>query len=242
MPSTLPPLAALRALTAVAQEGSFTRAAQSLNVTVSAVSHQLRALEASVGARLLVRARNGAGRTVVTDDGKTLLAATHAAFAQLAAACDEVRNRNRRPTLVISAAGSVLSLWLARRIATFAALHPSVTWQVRAIEETPDLIAELLDVAVVRLEPDQLTRHDTLLFRESIFPVASPSMQVSPSTLAAYSLLQEEGGSPERSWDAGAAGHRGKPAQPRPVQQLQRRDRRSLGGGGRGVGAFAASR
>ncbi len=63
MTDRIPPLAALRAFAAVARHGSFARAALALHVSTSAVSHQVRGLEATLGARLLTRARNGAGHT-----------------------------------------------------------------------------------------------------------------------------------------------------------------------------------
>jgi len=61
LPTHTPPLAALRAFEAVARLGSLSRAAVELHVTKSAVSHQLRALEADLGVSLLRRgARCGA--------------------------------------------------------------------------------------------------------------------------------------------------------------------------------------
>ena len=71
MTDRIPPLAALRAFAAVARHGSFARAALALHVSTSAVSHQIRGLEATLGAPLLTRARNGAGhtRTAVTPEG-----------------------------------------------------------------------------------------------------------------------------------------------------------------------------
>ena len=78
--------------------------------------------------------------------------------------------------LAISANGSVASLWLAPRLAAFAALHPSVQWQVRAIEETPDMVREGLDLAILRARPGSLAEGDRLLFSETVFPVCSPSL------------------------------------------------------------------
>jgi molybdenum-dependent DNA-binding transcriptional regulator ModE len=128
-----PPLAALRGFAAVARHGSFVRAAATLNVSTSAVSHQIHTLEDGLGATLLTRARNGASRTAVTAEGTELLGAIDAAFAQLGAACEAVRERARRtrPVLAISAGHSVASLWLAPLLAAFAAPYPSVQWKRR---------------------------------------------------------------------------------------------------------------
>jgi LysR family glycine cleavage system transcriptional activator len=207
MADRIPPLAALRAFAAVAHHGSFARAATALHVSTSAVSHQIRALEASLGAMLLSRARNGTGhtRTAVTAEGESLLRAVEATFAQLATACEAVRERARgaRPILSISANGSVASLWLAPRLAAFAALHPSVQWQVRAIEEDPDMVREGLDLAILRARRGERAEGDRLLFSETVFPVCSPSLLPVATTqdLLRHNLLQEDhGSSREKAW------------------------------------------
>jgi LysR family glycine cleavage system transcriptional activator len=207
MTDRIPPLAALRAFAAVARHGSFARAASALHVSTSAVSHQIRGLEASLGAVLLTRARNGAGHshTAVTTEGEALLRAVEATFAQLATACETVREhaRGTRPTLAISANGSVASLWLAPRLATFAALHPSVQWQVRAIVEEPDMVREGLDLAILRSRRGRRAEGERLLFSETVFPVCSPSLLpvVTVDDVLRHNLLQEDhGDSREKAW------------------------------------------
>ena len=211
MVERIPPLAALRAFAAVARHGGFARAAATLNISTSAVSHQVRGLEDALGAMLLTRARNGAGtsRTEVTAQGAALLQAVEAAFGQLGAACEAVRAhaRQARPMLTISASGSMASLWLAPRLAAFAALHPSVQWQVRSIEdEAPDMLREGLDLAVLRVRRGAVPEGDRLLFSETVFPVCSPSLRLAgnPEELPRHTLLQEDladhTASPEKDW------------------------------------------
>lgn len=208
MTDRIPPLAALRAFAAVARHGSFSRAAAALHVSTSAVSHQIRGLEAALGTQLLTRARNGTGytRTAVTSEGESLLRAVEATFAQLATACEALRERARgaRPMLAISANGSVTSLWLAPRLAAFAALHPSVQWHVRSIEDNePDMVGEGLDLALLRVRRGELAEGDRLLFSETITPVCSPSLHLTgkPEELLRHTLLQEDhGASPEKDW------------------------------------------
>jgi len=204
MPDRIPPLASLRAFAAVARLGSFAHAAAELNVSTSAVSHQVRGLEDTLGATLLTRARNGAGRTVATAEGAALQRAVEQAFTQLGAACEAVRDRRKRPVLTISANGSVASLWLAPRLAAFAAQHPSVQWQMRAVEdEAPDMVREGLDLAVLRVRRGTLPDGDRLLFHETVFPVCSPSLGIEATgeDLPRHTLLEEEhGASPEKDW------------------------------------------
>jgi LysR family transcriptional regulator, glycine cleavage system transcriptional activator len=207
MTDRIPPLAALRAFAAVARHGSFARAASSLHVSTSAVSHQIRGLEASLGVVLLTRARNSTGhtRTAVTAEGESLLRVVDCTFAQLATACQALRERAQgtRPVLAISANGSVASLWLAPRLAAFAALHPSVQWQVRAIEEEPDMVREGLDLAILRARRGRGSEGDRLLFSETVFPVCSPSLLpvATAQDLLRHNLLQEDhGSSREKAW------------------------------------------
>jgi LysR family glycine cleavage system transcriptional activator len=207
MSDRIPPLPALRAFSAVARHGSFARAAATLHVSTSAVSHQIRTLEDTLGATLLTRARNGAGasRTTVTKEGAALLGVVDSAFAQLGTACDAVRERARRtrPVLAISANGSVASLWLAPLLAVFAAQHPSVQWKVHATEQEPDMLREGLDLAVLRALPGTLSNGDVMLFSETVFPVCSPSLRLTGSAdeLLRHNLLQEDHGtSAEKDW------------------------------------------
>src|ERR1700716_424515 len=66
----LPPLNALKAFEAAARSESFTRAAEELCVTQGAVSHQVKALEATLGIKLFNRERQ---RLVITDAGREYL-------------------------------------------------------------------------------------------------------------------------------------------------------------------------
>lgn len=85
-----PPLAALRAFEAVARLGSLSRAAVELNVTKSAISHQLRALEADLGVVLLNRG-GGLRQAELTGAGADLLGSVQQALALLATACRNTR-------------------------------------------------------------------------------------------------------------------------------------------------------
>src|SRR3546814_5194905 len=92
----VPSISALRAFEAVARQGSFVKAAESLNLSVGAVSHQIAALEAALNAVLFVRGRSRGERTKLTAAGQELFDVVEVALDQLAAACAAIRARRRR--------------------------------------------------------------------------------------------------------------------------------------------------
>lgn len=187
---TLPPLAALRAFEATARLGGLARAAGELNVSTSAVSHQLRALEQSLGTRLLERS-TGVGGIKVTPAGTRLLAAASGALSLLEDACTEIRGTTKR--LTVSAHVSVATMWLARRLAEFSALYPETPINaIIQMEEEPDYVRYDIDLAVVHVYEAKLQPDDMVLLRESVFPVCSPDLHAF-ATMAAHRcrLLQE---------------------------------------------------
>ena len=107
----LPPLDALRAFEAAARHLSFTRAAEELFVTQSAVSKQVIALESALATRLFERKTRALALTAA---GERLLRATAAAFAELRAATAELRGGDE-PTVTLATTQAFASLWLIPR-------------------------------------------------------------------------------------------------------------------------------
>ncbi len=196
----LPPLAALRAFEAAARLGGFARAAAELNVTTSAVSHQIRGLEESLGVRLLERSI-GAGGVRVTPAGARLLTATNGALALLEDACTEIRGTGKR-RLIVSANVSLSTMWLARRLAEFSALHPETPVDATIQLEEPDFARNSIDLAVVHVPERALRPEDVVLLREQVFPVCSPDLFPLASQGASRCRLLQEApeDSPEVDW------------------------------------------
>lgn len=122
----LPPLTGLRSFEAFARTGSMTRAAAELNITHGAVSRQVRALEARLGASLVVGARH---ELQLTDAGGCLAAALTAAFDQIAAALPGGETERE---LVISCLGTLAMKWLIPRLPGFLDRRPDI--RVRIVE------------------------------------------------------------------------------------------------------------
>lgn len=117
----LPSLNALRAFEAMARTGRVTLAAEELHVTHSAVSRQVKALEAALGVRLFTGPKN---RLELTAAGRELLPALTEAFDQIAGAVRRVRIGGEDLHIAVNASLSVK--WLIPRLAGFQAAHPEI--------------------------------------------------------------------------------------------------------------------
>ena len=208
------PLHALPGFIATARLGSLSRAAASLHLTVSALSHQMRGLEDQLRRRLFERRPRG---LALTDAGERLFAAVAPHYDLLEAALRPDRERGDQ-ALTLSVMPSVASSWLLPRLAGFVAEHPEIDLSVHSSVGLVDFDREAVDAAMrfgpggwpgVRAEP---------LFDEWLLPVASPALLArfpdrDPDDLSALPLLRDPsdrwrdwfarfGGSPPRRYVA----------------------------------------
>lgn len=120
----LPPLNALKCFEAAARHQSFSKAADELHVTQSAVSHQIRQLEQWFAVTLFDRQ----GRlTAPTPEGAELAVALAEAFGQIQGACSRIAKNEGRTTLTIASIPSVATIWLIPRLPDFMKRHPGIT-------------------------------------------------------------------------------------------------------------------
>src|SRR3978361_528986 len=129
MPRHLPPLNALKAFEAAARSESFTRAAEELFVTQSAISHQVKSLEATLGIRLFNRERQ---RLVITDAGREYLAVVRDALDRIAVGTQQLVQRQSSGVLTISTSPDFAAKWLVYRLGRFAERHPGIDLRVSA--------------------------------------------------------------------------------------------------------------
>ena len=107
MARRLPPLNALRAFEAAARHLSFTRAAEELNVTQAAISHQVKTLEERLGVMLFRRLNR---RLLLTDAGQAYLPPVREAFDGIAAATGRLTARDSAGALTVSVIPSFAAL------------------------------------------------------------------------------------------------------------------------------------
>ena len=166
------PLHALPGFIAAARLGNLSRAAASLHLTVSALSHQMRGLEEQLHRKLFERTRRG---LTLTDAGEQLFQAVAPPYDMLELALRPERGRNEQ-SLVLSVMPSVASSWLMPRLAGFVAAHPEIELSIQSTTELVDFDREAVDAGMrfglgswpgVRSEP---------LFDEWVLPVAAPAL------------------------------------------------------------------
>ncbi|SFI51107.1 transcriptional regulator, LysR family [Paraburkholderia megapolitana] len=187
--STIPPLPALRAFEAAVRLGGFARAAAELNVSTSAVSHQIRNLEETLGVRLLERS-TGVGGIRLTSAGSDLLPSVSSALSLLEDACSQIKGVVRR--LTVSANASFSTMWLARRLAEFSSSYPDTPLNAITQDGEPDIARHGIDLAIEHISERAVRPDDIVLFREEVFPVCSPELHAFASTAVCRCRLLQE--------------------------------------------------
>jgi LysR family transcriptional regulator, glycine cleavage system transcriptional activator len=199
----LPPFGPLIAFDAVARHLSFTRAADELGVTQSAVSHQIRRLEDFFGLKLLQRLNPG---VVMTDDGVRLYQELAPLLDGIVGLESSLHRQLGRRALRLGAGSSLAAWWLIRRLRTFRTLHPDIEIEFIPVESEAT-IAPDLDVRILWTThaESKATPLQTSLFRENVFPVCAPSLLPSgkplsnPAELLNLPLIQK-GHTPIGEW------------------------------------------
>lgn len=176
IPPRLPPLSSLRAFEAVARRASFKAAAEELSVTPSAVSHQIRQLEAHVGVRLLDRTPRA---VTLTQAGQLLRDATSAGFEEISRAISQIRAPTDTKMLTLTATAAFLSHWLVPRLASLQSALPMVELRFHASDAIEDLRSGRIDVAIRygRGPFPGTTSHK--LYDDELIPVCSPVLRLS---------------------------------------------------------------
>ena len=146
MKRNLPSPTALRSFEAAARHLSFTRAAQELFVTQSAVSHQVRGLEDELGVRLFLRLPR---QLRLTESGEALFLVLRESFDRIEDSVQALKTGNVADPLRISLTSYFASRWLTRRLGSFSALHPQVEMQLHLINGDVDLKRIDLDIAII---------------------------------------------------------------------------------------------
>jgi LysR family glycine cleavage system transcriptional activator len=179
----LPPLHNLRAFEAAARNGSITRAAAELNVTQSAVSHQVKALEAYLGVTLIQRR----GREIaLTAAGLAYYPELESALDRIAQATERISYEKPRASLTINVTSSFATRWLIPRLSSFCGMHPEIDVRLATTEKWLEFNPQMFDASIrcfdgptLRMLQKRRDWEDVSTERfldETKFPVCSPEL------------------------------------------------------------------
>ena len=144
----------LRIFHTAAESGSFTHAAEKLNMSQSAVSRQISALEEDLGLKLFIRHARG---LVLTEVGEQLFRTANRMQAELAQVETQMSESQDIPTgqLIVTTTVGIGSTWLSSRIHEFLLLYPDITIEIKLNDSELDLAMREADVAIRLHRPNQ---------------------------------------------------------------------------------------
>lgn len=172
MSRSLPPLQALRALEAAARRRSFSRAAEELHLTHSAVSHHLRALETELGVELFRRAGS---RMIPTAAGAQLAERVRRSLGELRDALDATRPGMSGVTrLELSVMSDFASVWLIPRLGDFYDRHPDVDLSLRMHADVTPPDPYPFDIGIWHRRVDEPGFQIRKLLDDQVVAVCSP--------------------------------------------------------------------
>ena len=206
----LPPLDLLRGFEAAARHLSFTKAADELFLTQSAISRQVQGLEEALGVALFQRRHRA---LLLTDEGQVLQQVVARHLKELRETVEAI-TAPQGGMITVTTMVTFASLWLVPRLAKFRKVHPEIDVRIAANNDVLDLERDRIDVAIRYAAPDRVPASAIQLFGEEVVPVCAPALLKDkarplrePADLARHVLLHDDpGGSrwpalPYLQWD-----------------------------------------
>jgi DNA-binding transcriptional LysR family regulator len=198
----LPPLETLRAFDAAARTGSFSAAAERLNVTHGAISRQVAKLENWLGLKLFERGARGVGLTL---EGQRLFHRTNEAFALIADNTDRWREQRGPAVVRLATIPSICALWLIPRLTVLEKGEPKLRITLNVDIRQNDLEQEGIDLSIRCGRGVIPGRVSVRLFEENLFPIASPVLAEAigagnAERLLAHPLIHDSDASGWRAW------------------------------------------
>lgn len=191
MKKRLPPLGSLRAFDKVAELRSFKHAADALGVSATAVSHQIRLLEAHLGQRVLER---NPRHVALTDKGELLYAGTRQAFTLLQDTVEKVTEAPVNSVLTLTATTAFISHWLMPRLAQLRHAYPDLDLRLHADDRIIDMQTAAIDIAIRYSNvPDEAIASPCLFEDKFLLAVSSKFVVTHPNDLLTIPLIHVDG-------------------------------------------------
>lgn len=176
------PLRAIVVFHAVARSSSLSKAAIELNVTPSAVSQQIQALEVHLGTTLLTKAGRG---IVLTEAGERYFEMIGDQVDTISEATQRIRGFRSRSILTVRATPTLATKWLLPRLRSFLDANPDIELRLNGTTEPTDFTRETVDVEIRHGEGRWAGMFVEGLAEESFLPVCAPSYCAAASMDAA---------------------------------------------------------
>lgn len=173
----------------------FSRAAEELSVSPSAVSHQVRGLEEELGVRLF---RRSGRQLALTSSGQRLAAAAGDSLARLCEALDEVRGEAQTAPLSVSLRPYFALKWLSPRLGRFWQRHPDVELKLHHTNHPLSVDSQDVDLAIEWRPATAVGGNAVKLVDGDLTPVCHPGLidgdppLREPADLVRHVLLHEE--------------------------------------------------
>lgn len=185
-----PPLYTLVTFEAVARHQSFSKAAEELHLSQSAISRHIVLLEESLKRKLFDRS---AKRVQLTNTGKAYLAEIEVALNGIKTATSKISKTKREQSLTLATSSSVAHFWLMPKLARIKEHFPQIKLRLLIIETLDELRAFEFDVAIYYAATPPIQYTHKLLFKEKTFAVCAPNyiprICVTPEELFNYPLI-----------------------------------------------------
>ena len=204
MQTQLPPLTALRCFETAARRESFTLAAEELFLTPSAVSHQIKSLEAFLGNALFVRVGR---KMLLTDAGAAYYENIRSAFKEILAATRAISEPKSGATLKVNVLPHFASVWLMPRFAHFTRTHPNIELQILSDRRPVNFSESAIDCDIRYGHGRYPNLCSDLLLRDTLTPLCSPRLvprgrRSKAADITKYTLIY---GNKRTNWDSWAA-------------------------------------
>ena len=200
--SELPSLNSLRAFAVVAETASLSRAGAALNVSHAAVSQQVKALEARLGATLFIREGRG---IVLTEEGRKLARDLATGFAAIQRGVETLTGEDASRPVQLSTSPAFAVRWLMPRIMEFQAKHPEITMMINPTAEVVELKPGGIDMAIRYCDSFRLDEKVTPVLISDMIVAGARSLIgkrkiTDPSMLVHMPWLQELGTNEVADW------------------------------------------
>ncbi|UST81999.1 MULTISPECIES: LysR substrate-binding domain-containing protein [Pseudomonas] len=183
----LPPLKAIQAFEQTARFGNVARAAEVLDLTPSAVSHQLAKLEGMIGRQLFVRAARGVSLTPV---GEQYLKEVSGILHSLAVATERAASDVSLDCLRLHSSPSFGLLWLMPRLEAFRASHPDIQINLSCSYESLHFSRDKIDVDIRHGLPNWPSYEVRTVRNETFAVLTSPKLLAQRPIRGAADLLE----------------------------------------------------